>query len=348
MERVRYVFKWAASNSGEQRLQEEEVAKLPSTWAETLAGIAQDGLPAIILGPAGKAFSRLVAGAVEIPASWLDGKAQAIRDNTNARSTIVAAVAQASANAAIQDHALLDRALTRYVADLYSKQENRESVALAALQDLTDLPADASLTESPTEDWMDTFARHAETANSEHLRSLWGRILAGEIRKPGSFSLHTLHFLSLVDARIAGWIENALKYCCNGDFIVKQTADEKLTAEQKFGLEELGFIVLKAPFGMNNTIKPREDGNFYVFVQNMVYKLISNGHEERLVFNSCPLTTPARELANTLNIAPDLIEISKSMWSAQPAPARIECAKITGRNGDSLSLGPWEPVARSL
>lgn len=42
-------------------------------------------LPEMVAGPAGKAISRLVAGAVEVPAAYLDQFVQAIRSKTEAK-----------------------------------------------------------------------------------------------------------------------------------------------------------------------------------------------------------------------------------------------------------------------
>jgi hypothetical protein len=49
---------------------------------ELLDGI----LPKILLGPAGPALNRLIAGGLGIPAAWLDQQAQGIQDATVARS----------------------------------------------------------------------------------------------------------------------------------------------------------------------------------------------------------------------------------------------------------------------
>lgn len=50
---------------------------------------------------------------------------------------------------------------------------------------------------------MNSFMRFAEDASSDRLRDLFGRILAGQIFRPGAFCLTTLRTLSELDQAIA-------------------------------------------------------------------------------------------------------------------------------------------------
>ncbi|MBB3410672.1 hypothetical protein FHT87_004604 [Rhizobium sp. BK316] len=176
--------------------------KLPTTWTDVAKSLAEGGVPQILAGPAGKALSRLIAGATDIPAAWLEKQAQRIKDDTAARTTIVGAIAKATASAAVADPALLDRALHRHVSEIYRAQENREAVAEKTIAHLTTDPV-VSTSEGPTDDWMNVFDGYAAKASSDELRETWARVLAGEIRKPASFSLQTLQFISVLDGPTA-------------------------------------------------------------------------------------------------------------------------------------------------
>ncbi|MEF0939618.1 DUF2806 domain-containing protein [Rhizobium sp. BR 362] len=208
-------------------MSEEYTAKLPTSWVDVVKSLSEGGLPQILAGPAGKAISRLVAGATDIPAAWLDARAQRIKDDTTARSTIMKAVAKASADAAVADPQLLDRALSRYISDLHRKQGNREAVAEKALEQLADEPA-PSESPGPSDDWMNVFEEYAEKANSEELRQTWARVLAGEIRKPSSFSLRTLQFLSVLDKPTAEACETVLARVFDRGYVA---VDEEISGE---------------------------------------------------------------------------------------------------------------------
>ena len=113
------------------------------------------------------------------------------------------------------------------------KQLNRESIAFLALDNLrsttgvvdNDSGQDATL----SADWLNYFGDFAEKASSEELQSLWGKILAGEIRKPGSFSRKTLRFIAELDQESAQIIQDNLKYIySNGNNNVIFKTDDDL------------------------------------------------------------------------------------------------------------------------
>ena len=55
---------------------------------------------------------------------------------------------------------------------------------------------ESDVQENVDPDWFFTFARLAEDIHSPAMQSLWGKIAAVEMSKPGSFSLRTLHLLT--------------------------------------------------------------------------------------------------------------------------------------------------------
>lgn len=237
---------------------DRENKNLPTTWVDVVKAVSEGGLPQVIAGPAGKAISRLIAGAADIPAAWLNSKAQSIKDETDARTTIMKAVAKASAESAMADPQLLDRALARYVSDLHKKQENREAVAQKAFEELSDGPAPED-SAGPSEDWMNVFEEYAEKASSEELRTTWAKVLAGEIRRPTSFSLKTLQFLSVLDKATAQATESVLSRCFDSRYAILPTqARGQLFAE--LTIARLAGIIGQIDVDTENTKTTNEDG----------------------------------------------------------------------------------------
>lgn len=66
-------------------------------------------------------------------------------------------------------------------------------------------------THTVKDDWLDYFEREAEMASSDDLRLAFGKILAGECRRPGSFSKSTLRVLSQLSQETA----NSFQLFCN-------------------------------------------------------------------------------------------------------------------------------------
>jgi uncharacterized repeat protein (TIGR03899 family) len=58
-------------------------------------------------------------------------------------------------------------------------------------------------------DWLIRFIEHAEEANSDKMQELWGKILAGEISKPGSFSIKALKTIKNMTQKEANVFQKA-------------------------------------------------------------------------------------------------------------------------------------------
>jgi len=68
------------------------------------------------------------------------------------------------------------------------RQENIEAITAKAARELPE-----SVSEKPVdEDWVTQFFNHSQEVSNETMQSFWARLLAGEVTKPGSFSLRTL------------------------------------------------------------------------------------------------------------------------------------------------------------
>lgn len=75
------------------------------------------------------------------------------------------------------------------------RQENLEKVTTIAAGEL---PPEVS-TEPVDLDWTTQFMDHAQDVNDAEMQVLWGRILAGEVANPGSYSKRTIGFLRTLD-----------------------------------------------------------------------------------------------------------------------------------------------------
>lgn len=129
------------------------------------------------------------------------------------------------------------------------KQLNIESVTAFAADELRN---EQSVTDEPLdEDWKTRFFNIAEDISNEEMQSLWGRILAGEIKQPKSYSLRTLELLKNLSKEEAEVFTKfaQLKINAGGKNIV-YNQDNGVFLESEFGitfsdrllLTELGLI----------------------------------------------------------------------------------------------------------
>ncbi len=95
------------------------------------------------------------------------------------------------------------------------------------------------------EDWLSRWRDSASQVSAEELQVLWGRVLAGEIKSPGTFSLRTLEFLRNLSKEDARRIEKLASFVVddfvfNGDKTLLES--EGITFGFLLSLQDLGII----------------------------------------------------------------------------------------------------------
>lgn len=121
---------------------------------------------------------------------------------------------------------LAARAAENFFNDIFEKQERRENVLHFAAEELShqQSPPEADTAPPPEaldEDWLTGLQGFAEKASSERMQRLFGRILAGEIRRPGSFSLFTLDVVSKLSPQDAANIVKIAPFVV-GDILMRE------------------------------------------------------------------------------------------------------------------------------
>jgi hypothetical protein len=95
-----------------------------------------------------------------------------------------------------------------------ARQENLEAITAQAAKELPE-----SVSDKPVDpDWVAQFLNHSQDVSNDQMRTVWARILAGEVANPGSFSLQAL---ALVRIMGKGDAELFTRFCtalwCLGD-----------------------------------------------------------------------------------------------------------------------------------
>ena len=103
---------------------------------------------------------------------------------------------------------------------------NVSKALLSAEADLADDPQ-APPDRTVDDDWLFRWRDAASVVSSKELQTLWGRVLAGEIKSPGSFSLRTLEFLKNISHEEALKIAKLAPFVLSNGYIFKFKSDEK-------------------------------------------------------------------------------------------------------------------------
>ena len=118
------------------------------------------------------------------------------------------------------------------------KLTNVESVVSKAEQQFT---PDEQVTEEPVEkDWMTRFLGIAEDVSDEEMQGLWARVLAGEIKKPKSYSIRTLEVLRNISKEEAEIIEKAATYVLDRMYLCIENF--ALNLDIKILLDDIGIV----------------------------------------------------------------------------------------------------------
>ena len=157
----------------------------------------------------------------------------------------------------LQDMSLDQRMILRMAYQETKRQSNLEQIIQHAYEDLKDDQEPIS-EETPQRDWINRFFRIAEDISTDQMQTLWGKILSGEVKKPGSYSLRTLDLLKNITQAEAELFVQVCKVSFLWQetlFIPRPINDNYLT--EHFGLELSHFLLLQE-IGLlmaNNTLE---------------------------------------------------------------------------------------------
>jgi len=128
------------------------------------------------------------------------------------------------------------------------RQANVENVTSIAACELAD--EETVTDEMPDNDWVTRFFAYAQDVSADQMQDLWGRILAGEIKRPGAFSLRTLDFIRNLTQADAELVNEIGKLAIRSDeFAFVDASDglwleneRKIDPQKHIKLAELGLL----------------------------------------------------------------------------------------------------------
>lgn len=215
--------------------------EIPNTNFGTDLISAVDGIP--IPAPLKKGFwaaaARLGSGLIDIPAAKLESYAEDTRAATAARKLLMESTAKSLASEFQHAPEVARRAQARFASKILREQVNIEDILKIAADDLST----STISEEPksiNDDWFNHFESEAINKSTDEMKFLFGRILSGEIKNPGSFSIKAIKLISEIDQNTAN---NFRKLCSlSFDFIVESRVlslgnNANQNGLQKYGLD---------------------------------------------------------------------------------------------------------------
>ena len=224
---------------------DETKSDLPSTTEDTsnsaldvVTDLALDStIPAPIRKNAFKAFDRLCSALIDVPVGALERRAAEKRSESEARVKIRDEITtQITQQIKVNPEYAL-KAGHKYAEKIIQEQLNLDQISAIAANELKNSESSNSTnpnTNEPNKEqsadstnqtvnrgeektiddvWLNIFESEARPRSTEDGQRLFGRILAGEIKNPGSYSIKALKILGEIDQNIAALFKKLCSAC---------------------------------------------------------------------------------------------------------------------------------------
>ena len=152
------------------------------------------------------------------------------------------------------------------LADAVRKEVNIAKAVLAAEAELEGDAQEPSA-QPIDQDWLFRWRDCAAAVSADELQSLWGRVLAGEVKSPGSFSLRTLEFLKNLSQAEAIAIANVSRFVVDGNIIcrgdLKLLEAEGISYGLLLSMQQLGVLSGVESTSLTVKLASIQEGSFF-------------------------------------------------------------------------------------
>ena len=178
--------------------------------------VTESGLEARAKSRALSALDRLIGNLADRWNASLESGTTDIRAKTAARKKFIEGLGDSGSAILNRDPEFAADAIEMHLGITVNRQINKNEVVAAALEDLRSNPPSSDEAtkgdEKLSNTFLDRLGRYAEDATEDQVRDKWGKVLAAEIRRPGTFSPKVMRVIDELDQSTALLFE---KICQN-------------------------------------------------------------------------------------------------------------------------------------
>lgn len=291
-------------------------------------------IPAPIRKNVFKAFDRLCSATIDIPVAYLEGKSAERRAETQARIKLIVTGGDQIAKQMDVEPEYAQSAVKKYGQKILREQINIDKTCDVAAeqikQDAHNSKAEPGVNEEVPpidDDWLNSFEKEAGLKSSEEMQLLFGRILAGEIQKPSSFSIKTVKLLAGLDNYVAELFQHFCSLCVSlqlhntvldarvlslgGNAGSNSLKDYELNFDQLNLLHEYGLIIPDYNSWFDYklcVVNENQQVLLYFIYQNQNWGFIpinNRSNDQELRFHGVALSRSGKELLNIVDIQTD-------------------------------------------
>ncbi|MCL2721019.1 MAG: DUF2806 domain-containing protein [Treponema sp.] len=238
---------------------------------------------------------------------------RAIRKEADARAYEVSVIEKAKIDASVYRYGIeqdmLDKIEERRIFMEIRRQTNIDNVVKLAINELKD---DNNISSTPVDkDWAVRFFNIVEDISNEQMQQLWGKILAGEVKSPNSFSLHTIEYLKNMSKEEADLFSEAANYVIHDseDPVIFKSYDKEMLENNGFSFDDvLSLIELRLIHSETNIGKviPKLSEDISIIFYSGTYKIkvIKKANTPKCEIPVYKFTAIGNELIKLLTITP--------------------------------------------
>jgi hypothetical protein len=186
------------------------------------------------------------------------------------------------------------------------------------------------------DDWLYSWRENAGRVSSEELQDLWGRILAGEIKNPGSYSFRTMEFLKGLSKDEAELISKVAKFVVAGsifrdkDSFLEQSG---ISFNTLLFLQEIGIVSGVEAVGLSVTWNSTSPTNYIkaLISNNKVILLEHDDIDKKADAGIYQLTSVGRQI------------LALASFGSQD-DYLLSIAQDYVKKGFKVKLGDWKPL----
>lgn len=298
------------------------------------AEVTETGIKATAKSRFVAALDRLGGAVVDNLNARIEGSTDRKRAKTKGEVRLIENIVEYGVQQLGASPEFAERAFNTHFRKVLAAQENKDHVLIEARRDLEENPPVEEVEGHISEDFFARFETYAEGASSDDLRKLFGRVLAGEIRRPGSITPATLHFASVLDQETAGLIDRVLPYCEVSGMAFDLLMNPHLSVAEAYHLTTVGFWATGTQLNLN----VRENGKKSLRVED--HGVLTWEADKILgdIGPTCLLSPAAKGLASALAVP--FAEGDFARWLIKRGARRVRYYRFKVIDGkESLDWG---------
>lgn len=338
--------------SGQTVAPQPDGATWPDVFREFLSKIPEAYQKSLL-----KAGIRLIHSGTTYATTWINTQSRELESQQKAREVFRDAIVKKAGKEVSNRPPIVDRAVNYYIDDVLGRQENREAVVAKSVEFLAEVPAPPQASTAPEEvdpDWLDGLARHAENASSERMRTLFGKILAGEIRSPGKYSLFTLDQLTKLSRADTELIVRVAPFVLFDMVVQTPWTQQNIRFPDSMKLAEIGIfnplsagaLTTERTWQTLNDVKVNNRPAAIVAGNGMVM-IVTSHQPTPIKFPCVALTGVGREILTLFNHVPDEKMLAGVAALLASQGAELLIGNLVGQTSTSVSWDNLRTIAPS-